>query len=149
MEIPTTPNGLIMENEEFDEDGTFTVNIHRVAKDNTVITLTRLLATSLIATPYLSVGDFFKNLSEDDLNTLNEISDEEHKDFDNILLIAEMLATGEGLDHGDMETIRQRMNQFIMFVAMEGLHRKGLVKLYHENMSFGDDMGSKIVVEKI
>lgn len=138
-----------MENEEFDEDGTFTVNIHRVAQDKEVITLVRLLATQLIATPYLRVGDFFKNLSDDDLETLNEISDETHEQFDNLLLIAEMLATGEGLDHGTMDIIHDRINQLLMFIAMEGLHRKGLVRLFHENMSFGDDMGSKIVVEKL
>lgn len=135
--------------EEFDEDGTFTVNIHRVAQDKEVLTLVRLLATQLIATPYLRVGDFFKNLSDDDLEILNEISDENHEQFDNLLLIAEMLATGEGLDHGTMDVIHERMNQLLMFIAMEGLHRKQLVRVYHENMSFGDDMGSKIVVEKI
>lgn len=149
MEIQTTLGGLIMENEEFDEDGTFTVNIHRVAQDKEVLTLVRLLATQLIATPYLRVGDFFKNLSDDDLETLNEISDENHDQFDNLLLIAEMLATGEGLDHGTMDMIHERMNQLLMFIAMEGLHRKQLVRVYHENMSFGDDMGSKIVVEKL
>ena len=135
--------------EEFDEDGTFTVNIHRVAQDKEVLTLVRLLATQLIATPYLRVGDFFKNLSDDDLEILNEISDENHEQFDNLLLIAEMLATGEGLDHGTIDVIHERMNQLLMFIAMEGLHRKQLVRVYHENMSFGDDMGSKIVVEKI
>lgn len=138
-----------MENEEFDEDGTFTVNIHRVAQDKEVLTLVRLLATQLIATPYLKVGDFFKNLSNDDLEILNEISDENHEQFDNLLLIAEMLATGEGLDHGTMDVIHGRMNQLLMFIAMEGLHRKQLVRVYHENMSFGDDVGDKIVVEKI
>lgn len=149
MEIQTTLGGQIMENEEFDEDGTFSVNIHRVAQDKEVLTLVRLLATQLIATPYLRVGDFFKNLSDDDLETLNEISDENHEQFDNLLLIAEMLATGEGLDHGTMDMIHERMNQLLMFIAMEGLHRKQLVRVYHENMSFGDDMGSKIVVEKL
>ena len=149
MEILTILSGQIMENEEFDEDGTFSVNIHRVAQDKEVLTLVRLLAMQLIATPYLRVGDFFKNLSDDDLETLNEISDENHSHFDNLLLIAEMLATGEGLDHGTMDIIHQRMNQLLMFIAMEGLHRKQLVRVYHENMSFGDDMGSKIVVEKL
>ena len=138
-----------MENEEFDEEGTFSVNIHRVAQDKEILTLVRLLASQLIITPYLRVGDFFKNLSDDDLQTLEEVSDENHEQFDNLLLVAEMLATGEGLDHGTMDIIHQRMNQLLMFIAMEGLYRKGLIKLYHENMSFGEDMGNKIVAEKI
>lgn len=37
----------------------------------------------------------------------------------------------------------------IGFFACEGLFRKGLVKLHRENMSFGSDMGDKLLVEKI
>lgn len=138
-----------MENEEFDDDGTFSVNIHRVAQDKEVLTLVRLLASQLIITPYLRVGDFFKNLSNDDLEILEEISDENHEHFDNLLLVAEMLATGEGLDHGTIDIIHDRMNQLLIFIAMEGLYRKGLIKLYHDNMSFGEDMGNKIVAAKL
>jgi hypothetical protein len=29
------------------------------------------------------------------------------------------------------------------------LARKGLVKVFHENMSFGDEMGDKTIVEKL
>ena len=45
--------------------------------------------------------------------------------------------------------ITKHTNAMVMFIAMEGLYRKGLVKLYHEHMSFGDDAGDKIVVERI
>jgi hypothetical protein len=41
------------------------------------------------------------------------------------------------------------MNAFCAFLAIEGLSRKGLVKVYHENISFGEDFGNKIVVEKL
>jgi hypothetical protein len=34
-------------------------------------------------------------------------------------------------------------------MVIESLKRKGLVKVYYENISFGDDMGEKIIVEKI
>jgi hypothetical protein len=29
------------------------------------------------------------------------------------------------------------------------LKRKGLVRIFYENISFGEDMGEKVVVEKI
>jgi hypothetical protein len=32
---------------------------------------------------------------------------------------------------------------------MVSLARKGFVKVHYENMSFGEDMGQKIVVERI
>jgi hypothetical protein len=36
-----------------------------------------------------------------------------------------------------------------MFISVESLRRKGLVRVYHENMSFGEDAEKRVVVEKI
>jgi hypothetical protein len=36
-----------------------------------------------------------------------------------------------------------------MLLTCEQLARKGMVKIYRENMSFGPDMENKIVVEKL
>jgi hypothetical protein len=61
-----------------------------------------------------------------------------------------MLATGEGLEQSQgAEEISSRMDAFCAFLAIESLRRKGLVKVYHENISFGEDFGNKIVVEKL
>lgn len=149
MVILTTQNGQIMESEEFNDEGTFTVNYNMVAKNKDVLTVTRLLATSLMINPYMAPGDFFKNMSDADLQMLQSIDNEEHEDFGNFMLLSEMLATAEGLDHGDLDAITMRMNQFLMFLSMEGLYRKNMIKLYHENISFGDDVGDKIVAEKV
>ena len=46
-------------------------------------------------------------------------------------------------------TAMQDHPEFITWMAIESLKRKGLVKVYYENISFGDDMGEKIIVEKI
>lgn len=138
-----------MENEDFNEEGTFTVNYQMVVANKDVLTITRLLATTLMINPYMAPGDFFKNMSDADLDYLLAIQDETHEDFGNFMLLSEMLATAEGLDHGDLDAIVTRMNQFIMFLSMEGLYRKNLIKLYHENISFGDDVGDKIVAEKV
>jgi hypothetical protein len=45
--------------------------------------------------------------------------------------------------------VTDRANQLISFLIIVSLERKGLVKVHYENMSFGDDMGDKIVVERI
>ena len=37
----------------------------------------------------------------------------------------------------------------MIMVTMENLYRKGLIKLYHENMSFGEDSEKRVIVEKI
>ena len=61
-----------------------------------------------------------------------------------------MLCSAEGLENSfDLEEIQNRMSQFIMLLTCEQLARKGMVKIYRENMSFGPDMENKIVVEKL
>jgi hypothetical protein len=60
-----------------------------------------------------------------------------------------MLAAGEGLALEGVDTTTARVNQFCMLIVIESLARKGLVKVFHENMSFGDEMGDKTIVEKL
>jgi len=89
-------------------------------------------------------------LSDDSLEQLNEICDDEnHPNFEEIILISEMLAAAEGTNIGGTPEVHQRLHLFITWMAIESLKRKGLVKVYYENISFGDDMGEKIIVEKI
>ena len=98
----------------------------------------------------MPIGDFIKSLKNDTLQELNDISeDEHHKKFDEIVLLSEMLAAAEGTNIGGLSSAHQRVNIFITWLVFESLKRKGLVKIHYENISFGDDMGDKIVVEKI
>lgn len=137
---------------EFNEnDGsTFTLNYQRIVNEKGMLSITKLLASSLIHNPYMRVGDFMKELSDWDLDVLLHLcDDEENEHFEELVLIAEMLAVAEGLDSGTVEVIHERTNHLITLFAIESLHRKGLAKVFHENMSFGEDMGDKIIVQKL
>jgi len=129
------------------------VSLSTVVGSSTMLPVTRLLAADLQTNPYLTIGDFFKNLSDSDLQALIEVVDEGETNahFSELLLVSQMLATAEGLGakFENLDIVTQRVNAFCMYVAIESLHRKGLVKVHHQNMSFGDDMKSKIVVERI
>ena len=139
--------------DEFDafEDGPIAISYDKVIKCKDFLPLTRTLAMDLSASGYMRPGDFLKMLSDSDVDTLLKIADnEENPRLEEILLIAEMLATGEGLEQSkDAEQVSERMNSLCAFLAIEGLSRKDLVKVYHENISFGEDFGNKIVVEKL
>lgn len=149
-----------MENFNFNDEngeGNITISYENIIKSKDLMPVTRALALDLSIQGYMAVGDFLKGLSNSDMENLLEISEnEDNEQFSEIALIAEMLATGEGLtsfeggntDEG-LDSFAQRIKTFCAFLAIESLHRKGLVKVYHENMSFGPDMGSKIVVEKL
>lgn len=141
----------------FDEEdvGEYSIDHSKVLQSKECLAVTKLLAVDLMARPYMRVGDFFKNLSNADLDILMNLIESNdgvnaNEQFSDLILISEMLAGAEGLGGGqNVNDITDRANQLISFLIIVSLERKGLVKVHYENMSFGDDMGDKIVVERI
>ena len=135
---------------DFDDEGEFSINYEKVLHQETFLPVTRLLAADLMKNQYMPIGDFIKSLNDNSLEQLNEISaDEDHPNFEEMILISEMLAAAEGTNMGGTPEVHQRLNLFITWLVFESLKRKDLVKIYYENISFGEDMGDKIIVEKI
>lgn len=135
---------------EFDEDDEFSINYEKVLYEEKFLPVTRLLAANLIKNQYMPIGDFIQSLKNETLQELNDISeDENHENFEEIILISEMLAAAEGTNIGGLSTAHQRVNVFITWLVFESLKRKGLVRIHYENISFGEDMGNKVVIEKI
>ena len=139
-----------------DEDltGGMFVNIAEIAKSKDMMGVTRMLAIDLMSHPYLTVGDFLKDISDSDLQSLLQgaETDEDTGEvrIEDLLLLSMMLHQAEGLPPiQDDEKATEVMNILINYMAIESLARKGLVKVYRENMSFGDDCAEKIVVEKL
>jgi hypothetical protein len=129
----------------------YTINYEMVVESKQSLPVTRSLASKLMKTPYMTLGDFIMGLSGADLDTLMEIanSDEDER-FEDVILITQMLAEAEGLETTfGTDELALRTSMFGKYLIIESLHRKGLVKMHHENLSFGDDMGDRIVVEKI
>ena len=100
---------------------------------------------------YLSISDYLEKLSDKDLATLIKASENPDSDaFGEILLIAEMLATGEGLDNAKTDDeILTRIKVMVAFLAVESLARRGMVRIFRENMSFGEDYNHKNIAERI
>ena len=140
---------------DFDDDigDGFTVNCAEVVRSKESLAVTRLLAADLLVKPYLAVGDWIRNVSDSDLQTLIEGSEPDDNDeykLEDLMLILMMLRQAEGLppiitDEG----FREGCGHLVSMLVVESLARKGLVKVFYENMSFGEDMGDKIVVERI
>jgi hypothetical protein len=132
-----------------DDNKPLQLNFDKIAVHKDFLSITRMLAIDMMKNPYITPSDFLKSLSNEELQTLMEISDDdEHERMDEIMLISEMLATGEGLQAATLEIATERVNQFCIFLVLESLSRKNLVKLHYENMSFGEDYKDKIIAEK-
>ena len=137
----------------------FDINYDNVIASKECLSMTRILAADLKNNPYMTVGDFLRNISKSDLAILSDIV-EQHMGFDeedevtdermaDFVLITEMLSRAEGLISEDDDDLTRKISQFMTMVTMESLYRKGLIKLYHENMSFGTDVEHRIIAEKI
>lgn len=132
-----------------DDNTPLQLNYDKIATYKEFLSVTRMLAVDMMKNPYITPADFIKSLSDEELQNLIEISDdEEHPRIDEVMLISEMLATGEGLEPANLDIATERVNQFCVFLVLESLFRKGLVKLKYENMSFGEDYKDKIIAEK-
>ena len=126
------------------------VNLKRISQEKSFLNMTRLLAVDLMENPYLTIGSFMKNLTDNDLEEFMELVEHDNETaLENMLLITELLANAEGLPSEDLPQLTERCNSMTSYMTIESLARKGLVKVYHENMSFGEEYDKKIVVERI
>jgi predicted house-cleaning noncanonical NTP pyrophosphatase (MazG superfamily) len=132
-----------------DDNTPLQLNYDKIVKHKEFLSITRMLAVDLMKNPYMTPADFLKSLSNEELETLMEISDDdEHERIDEIMLISEMLATAEGLPAANLDVATERVNQFCVFLVLESLSRKELVNVKYENMSFGEDYKDAIIAEK-
>ena len=136
---------------ELNSGGEMSINYAEVTKSKDLLAVTRLLAADLIARPYMPVGDYMKSLSDSDLQMLVDLSeDDSNPRYEDLILMSEMLAAAEGLPGTfDLEDVQKRIQIFVALLVVESLGRKGLVKVHRENYSFGDDMATKPIVEKL
>ena len=125
------------------------LNYDKIVKHKEFLSVTRMLAVDMMKNPYMTPADFLKALSDEELQTLMEISDDdEHERMDEIMLISEMLATAEGLPAANLDVATERVNQFCVFLVLESLSRRELVNVKYENMSFGEHYKDAIIAEK-
>ena len=148
-----------MQDDDEEQYTDFDINYDNVIASKECLSMTRILAADLKNNPYMTVGDFLRNISKSDLAILSDIV-EQHMGFDeedevtdermaDFVLITEMLSRAEGLISEDDDDLTRKISQFMVMVTMESLYRKGLIKLYHENMSFGKDVEHRVVAERI
>lgn len=133
------------------DDGFYSINYAKAASDTKLLSSTRLLAKQLMENPYITVGKHIQDLSNGDIQSLlNSIEDDCPNQYEDMIVITEMLASAEGCDEAQNEDeVSDRISQMTMFLVIESLARKGMVKVYYENMSFHPDSGDKVVVEKL
>ncbi len=128
----------------------YTLDLNSIINSHSSWALNKQLATKLSLVPNFSVGSFFSSLDDNDIVFLSkEVSETNYEDnaAAELFLMLVLLMTAEGLDISDDEKLTEKFEILLMFISLESLHRKNLVKLNHENMTFDDDMDHTTLVE--
>lgn len=131
----------------------FHVVLPRVVKDKTLLSVTRMLATDLISNPYMSVGEFFRNMAAADLQMLLEVVEEgdDSAHTQDLVLIQQMLRAAEGLgqDFGSVDDCVMRLKVLATLVVVSSLARKGLCEALYNNFSFDESQGSEPIARPL
>lgn len=127
----------------------YTINYENVVNANYLSAPTRKLASRLIENPYIVVGEYLQSLTDEDVSDyLDLVSSRTTDNLSEILLVTEMLSRAEGVFNTDTEC-EENVNFFSTLIACVDLHRKNMVRMIYENVSFSRDMMDKILIEKI
>jgi hypothetical protein len=113
------------------------VNNEMVLANNDVHYLAKDVAEKQAKDSYLTVGKWFRSLSQNDINEIMDMAD---NDIESLILITMMLSRSEGVYINDDLELHECVNMLAAFGAVASLDRKGLAHAYYDNFSFGLDM---------
>jgi len=138
------------------DSGDWMINYNEVIKDKSLSYITRLLAADLINNPYLTLGDFFKNLADVEVDILVEKADhllqddEEHfKSLEEMIILTMMLCQAEGVSLSSEQDIREATNLLAIITHGVSLGKKGIVEVKYDKLSLGKEFENEVVFKRI
>lgn len=142
----------------FDHSSGFTVDFNRVIDNSQYSSLVKFLAMTVQRQGYVSVGDFFKNISDSDLvylveciEAFEEMDELEYMGSDMVeemMLMTLMLSQGEGGEEDSIEDMQRKIHTFCLLAVITSLYRRGLIDVNFENFSLQEDANDKIIAKR-
>jgi hypothetical protein len=130
----------------------YTVNYNQVICNPDLSQIVKTLAKKITENPYMLVSDFFKSLSDSEVDELSEMVNSMNDDTEslkNLLLISQMLSRAEGLSPETDEEEFVNLEHLVVWIVCVSLEREGRAKVFYENMSFGQEFNTAKIVEKV
>lgn len=118
----------------------YRINHDQIVDDVNLPSAIRLLAAKLKRNPMMPVGNFFSNLSDEELEGLRELSLEPDAAAAELLLLTMMLSAAEGTSALTEEELNSHIACTVIFISTTVLNRQGYVTAHFENFSYGSDM---------
>lgn len=138
------------------EDEDYGVNLDLVIKTGASYLIAQDMAVTIKMNGLMSVGMLLQSIETEALQGMIDLIEETYEAEDpgddtcheELMLITLMMMQAEGGQIGlDPDIAIRAMSQTVMFIMMEGLSRKGLVELRHENMSYDDAVADRVVAK--
>jgi hypothetical protein len=149
---------LAMDLDFLENDDGMQLNYGNIAMAEWLCPTIRLAALDLQKNPYIAVGDWFQKQSNNSIAELQQMAeiayenpdDPENEEIEQLMLLTMMLAAAEGTDNmGDMAHLQKQLSKLVMLITVVSLQRKGLVRVFYENLTLGADMDDAKIAEKI
>ena len=147
-----------MELDFLENDDGMQLNYGNIAMAEWLCPTIRLTALDLQKQPYITLGDWFQKQSDNSIRELQQLAENayedpdspDNEDIEQMMILTMMLAAAEGTDDlGDMNNLRHQLSKLIMTITVVSLGRKGLVRVFYENLTLGHDMDDAKIAEKI
>lgn len=143
-----------------DDSENLRLNYPEIAKAEWIAPTIRLFAIDIQKNPYISVGEWFSKLSDRSVAELQDLAegcvdanpeDEEQSEFyQQLILLSQMLAHAESTQNmSDTDYVNEQFAKLLTIITMVSLQRKGLIRVFYENLTLGRDMDDKCVAERI
>lgn len=130
----------------------YALNFDKILSDNRFCAITKNLARSIQRSPYMTLGDFLKNLTTVDLLLLTclvELCKTDDNALSDLLIITELLSLAEGASTRNNKEVCDNLDYLCVLLTCESLCRKGLVEINYSALSFGQDVPDVEVVRKL
>lgn len=130
------------------------INLEKILLDSNYSTITKDVIKIIKKHDYMSVGDFFTNLTNSDLTALNCVCEIAFRHNDDklktdLLVITCALQLAEGVEPISDSEQASNVAYFCDLIQIETLARREFVNAFRENFSFGQDMRHKVIVENL
>jgi SNF family Na+-dependent transporter len=121
------------------------LNIDKCIQDKTRPAIVRQMFADIQLYGYLNIGKFFEEMADADLQVLMDMAERltdateeemiQSRDAETMMLFGIGLAVADGLTISD-EQGASAFNLAVMFITLESLSRKGLIRAHRENWTF-------------
>jgi len=123
----------------------YKINYGLIIEDTNLPIAIRLLAGKLTLNPMMTVGSFFYNLTDEELESLLELTYDEEASAPELVMLSMMLASAEGTSALEEDELITHIRMTQIFINTTGLHRKGFVMADFSRFSYGSDMSDGII----